>query len=351
MPEGGEISHITTLEPVGQKHELADPKFLEGLSMKIEPRKKMIPLYQYLDKVHGKPRGQEGGTKDLNSPAEQFIVKEGDEIKLKNLTELQEMLKLGGFNADILGVQSVGQKNQMVTAVVQDVDPNNPQSGYERPVVSEGPHMIIAPYAYDKDGKLHVFRTVQFRTGKASIDTARGFLDADTLASEQHIYKVEGSEEKVKENLGKIIKEEGGDKFLKIKGVNFMGAHVVNRSFVTSPSALFGVEVDYDTFSQLKNVVSPEEAARRKEQFEHEGIMDMILDMTPDQYVNYKTNSSLSKDMAADSATDIVMLQHLFTELQKEKTKPSTLPTIATETKVEPKKGGGFFSFFRKKAA
>lgn len=187
MPEGGEISHITTLEPVGQKHELADPKFLEGLSMKIEPRKKMIPLYQYLDKVHGKPRGQEGGTKDLNSPAEQFIVKEGDEIKLKNLTELQEMLKLGGFNADILGVQSVGQKNQMVTAVVQDVDPNNPQSGYERPVVSEGPHMIIAPYAYDKDGKLHVFRTVQFRTGKASIDTARGLLDADTLASGQHV--------------------------------------------------------------------------------------------------------------------------------------------------------------------
>lgn len=350
MSEGGEISHITNLEPVGQKHELADPKFLDGLSVKVEPHRQMVPLFQYLDKIHGKPRGSEGGEKDLNSPVEQLIIKEGSEIKLKNLTQLQEMLRTGGFNADILGVQSVGQKNQMMTSVVQDVDPDKPTSGYERPVIAEGPHMIIAPYAYDKDGKLHVFRTVQFRTGKASIDTARGFLDAQTLASGEHIYKVEGSEAKVQENLGKIIKEEGGNKFLKIKKVNFMGAHVVNRSFVTSPSALFGVEVDYDTFSQLKNVVSPDEAARRKEQFEHEGIMDMILDMTPDQYVNYKTNPSLSKDMAADSATDIVMLQHLFTELQKEKTKPATTAPTTTAHKTEHK-GNKFLNFFRRKAA
>ncbi len=339
MPEGEIIPRVTTFEPTGTPHELANPKFLEGLSMKIEPRRKLVPLFEYLKGAQNKPRGQEGGQTDLNSHFEQFIVREGGEIKLKDLSEFSEMLRLAGFNADLLGVQSVGNKNQQVTAVVQDVDPNNPQSGYERPVTAEGPHMIIAPYATDENGQLHVFRTVQFRTGSAGIDTARGFLDAQTLSSGQHIYKVEGSEGKVQENLRRIIKEEGGEKLLNIKKVQFLGAHTVNKSFVTSPSALFAVEVDYETFTQLKNVVSAEEAARRKFEFEQQGLTDMILDMTPEQYVHYKTNPSLAKDMASDSATDIVMMDFLMRELQKTKMKERTAE-IKQEAKPESDSSG-----------
>lgn len=328
----GDIPTITTIEPIGTPHELVNAPMLEGASMDIKTRREMVPLFEYLGREGTKPRGTEGGSKDLNSHQETFIVREDGQIKLKDLSELQGMLQLAGFNADLLGVQSISNKaNQTVNAVVQGInEAEATTSGFERPIVSEGPHMIVAPYAYDGEGKLHVFRTVQYRTGSAAIDTPRGFMDAETLASGKHIYKVEGSEGKVKENLGRIIKEEGGEKFLNIKKVDFLGAHVVNKSFVTSPSALFGVEVDYDTFSKLKNVISPEEAARRTEQKEHEGLTDIIIDMTPEQYVHYKTNSAISKDLAADSATDIIMMGHLLKN-QREKAQPAATPLVANQ--------------------
>ena len=347
MDESGEIPRITNLEPVGKAHELVSATTLEGVSMDIKTRREMLPLFEYLGQDYAKPRGFEGGNKDLNSHKETFILREEGQIKLKDLGELQAMLKLAGFNADLLGVQSIGNANQQVTAVVQGVnEAERNTSGFERPTVSEGPHMIVAPYAYDKDGKLHVFRTIQYRTGSAAVDTPRGFMDAKTLASGEHIYKVEGSEGKVQENLKRIIKEEGGEKFLNIKKVNFLGAHIVNKSFVTSPSALFGVEIDYDNFIKLKNVLSPEEAARRNEQNNHEGLTDIIVDMTPDQYVYYKTDPKISKDMAADSATDIIMMKHLL-----ENQKPVEEITMPTPP-IEHKKGnGGLLGFFKRKTA
>lgn len=352
MVEAGEIPRITNLEPAGKAHELVNVKTLEGASMDIKTRREMIPLFEYLGRENAKPRGIEGGNTDLNSHTETFILREDNQIKLKDLSQLQNMLKLAGFNADLLGVQSIGNANQKVNAVVQGINEAElSTSGFERPTVSEGPHMIIAPHAYDKNGVLHVFRTIQYRTGSAAIDTPRGFLDAKTLSLGEHIYKVEGSENKVAENLQRIIKEEGGEKFLNIKKVNFLGAHIVNKSFVTSPSALFGVEVDYDTFIKLKNVLSPEEAKRRNEQREHEGLTDIIIDMTPDQYVNYKTNPAISKDLAADSATDIIMMKHLL-ENQKTVDKTVEKPTEPTPIKPpEKKSGGGFFGFFKRKAA
>jgi len=347
VSESGEIPRITNLEPSGKPHELVSASTLEGASMDLKTRREMIPLFEYLGRENAKPRGTEGGNTDLNSHKETFILREDGQIKLKDLSDLQKMLQLAGFNADLLGVQSIGNPNQTVNSVVQGVNENDPLSGFERPTVSEGPHMIVAPYAYDKNGKLHVFRTIQYRTGSASVDTPRGFLDAQTLASGKHIYKVEGSEGKVTDNLKRIIKEEGGEKFLNIKKVNFLGAHVVNKSFVTSPSALFGVEIDYDTFTKLKNVLSPEEAKRRNDQREHEGLTDIIIDMTPDQYVHYKTDPKISKDLAADSATDIIMMKHLIENQKPEEKSKEPTPVKAPEKKSS----GGFFGLFKKKAA
>ena len=301
------------MEPVGKPHELVSTQMLEGGSMDIKTRREMLPLFEYFGQEYAKPRGTEGGNKDLNSHKETLIIKEGNEIKLKDLNEFQGMLKQAGFNADLLGVHSIGNTNQTITSQVQGINENERKTtGFERPTVSEGPHMIMVPFAYDKEGNIHVFRTVQYRTNSAGIDTPRGFMDAETLKSGKHVYKVKGSEAKIDENIKKIIKEEGGEKFLKIKKVNFLGSHIVNKSFVTSPSALFGVEVDYEEFIKLRDVVSPEEAARRHEQKEHEGLTDIIIDMTAEQYVNYKTNPDIPKDMAADEPSDIVIMKHLF---------------------------------------
>lgn len=353
MSETLTLPPITNIEPVGKPHELISASTLEGVSMDMEKRNQMIPLYEYLAKEGGKNRGTEGGDADLNSHKETLIVKEGGEIKLKDLSEFSEMLRLGGFNADLLGVQSLGNANQMVAAQVQGVNEKNPKSGFERPTVSEGPHMIICPYAYDREGKLHVFRTIQHRTGSAGVDTPRGFMDSETLATGKHVYKVKGSESKVGDNLKRIVKEEGGEKFLKIKKVQFLGSHVVNKSFVVSPSALFGVEIDYEEFTKLKNVLSPEEATRRYNQKEHEGLTDIVIDMTADQYVHYKTDPNISKDLAADSPTDIIMMKHLLEnqKLEEKKEEPQIKEQAEHATPPPPPtpKKGGFFSFLKRK--
>ena len=309
------LSHapnVVKFEPIGQPHPLVSQHGLDRVTSEMEKRNQMVPLYEYLSREVSKPRGFEGGDKDLNSHNETFIFKEGDEIKLHDLAQFKDMLQAAGFQAELLGVQAIGNSIQMVSAQVQGIDEENLYSGYERPTISEGPHMIVAPYAYDRMGRLHVFRTIQQRTGKASIDTVRGFMDAETLSTGQHLYKIDGAQDKVQSNLHRIVKEEGGEKFLKIKKVSYLGSHVVNKSFVVSPSALFGVEVDYDTFCKFQNVLSPEEVKRRQIARDHEGLTGVVLDMTPEQYVHYKTDPTLSKDLAADSATDMIMMGHLL---------------------------------------
>lgn len=156
---------------------------LDRVNEMMEGRQKVVSLAEYLRDVVGKPRGVDGGNTDLNSHFEEFVVRDGGEIKVVGLVDLQNQLASAGVDVEILGVESVGNKNQKVSAVVQGVDRNNPNSGYERPVVAEGPHMILAPYALDKDGQLHVFRTIQYRTGEAVVDTPRGFADAQSLES------------------------------------------------------------------------------------------------------------------------------------------------------------------------
>ncbi len=311
-------SRIERNKPEGPANALAHKGILDMVTERMLPKQELVPLVDYLRDIGEKPRGTKGGTEDLNSHQEEFILKEGEEIRLASLEELRDLLRSQGLNVDILGVQSIGNPNQRVTAVVQGVDRNNPKSGYERPVVSEGPHMILAPYAVDKKGELHLFRTIQMRTGEAVIDTPRGFADQKSLEGGQQMYDVEGAGDRVEGNMKRVLGEEAGEA-LRIKRVVFLGAPRVNTSFVTSRSAMFAVEVDYEAFLKSKKVVTETELQRRREQFEHEGIVGDVLDFPLSEYITYKNDPEISKDMASDFGTDTVVLNFLAERFTKQK--------------------------------
>ncbi len=297
--------------PKGEAHQLARASVMEDVTRTMLPRQEMVPLVTYLTEIAGKPRGSAtNGKEDLNSHKEELIIRDPEGIRVASLTELQDLLSSQGLNVEVLGIQSIGNPNQQVNAMVQGVDRAKPASGFERPTVAEGPHMILAPFAIDRDGQLHLFRTIQMRTGEAVIDTPRGFADTKSLESGQQMYDVENSGDRVSANMKRIVGEESGDA-LKIKRVVFLGAPRVNSSFVTSKSAVFGVEVDYDAFITAQKVVTQEELQRRQAQFEHEGIVGDVLDITLPQYVDYKRDADLAKDMAADFGTDTVVIDFL----------------------------------------
>lgn len=301
-------------------HPLAQAPVLEQVKLKAYPQQEMIRLVDYLKDVAAKPRGSAaGGKEDLNSHNEEFIIGDSQGIRLSSLPELQSLLKSQGVNVEILGVQSIGNANQKIEAMVQGLDRNKPKSGFERPTATEGPHMILAPPAIDNKGQLHVFRTIQMRTGKAMIDVPRGFADTKSLRDGTQMYDVENSAARVNANMKRVVGEESGDA-LQIKRVTFLGAPRVNSSFVLSQSAIFAVEVDYNQFIKNQKVVTPEELQRRQRVFEHEGLTGDILDMTLDQYANYKMDSQLSKDMAADFGTDTVVIDFVMNKLEEQKT-------------------------------
>ncbi|HYM65096.1 MAG TPA: hypothetical protein VES68_01255, partial [Candidatus Sulfotelmatobacter sp.] len=200
------------------------------------------------------------------------------------------------------------------------------------PTVAEGPHMILAPYAIDKEGTLHLFRTVQVRTGEAVIDTPRGF--AKTLEGGPQMYDVDNSSEEVNQNMRKIVGEESGNA-LKIKKVVYLGAPRVNTTFVTSRSAIFGVEVDYNAFVESQKMITEEELQRRNEQFEHEGLVGAIVDIPLSEYVDYKRDSEIKKDMAADFGTDTVVIDFLMKGLEKDKRILSKLGQARRKFKAE----------------
>lgn len=299
---------------------LAQASVLDEVKQTTYSQQEMMPLVDYLRDVAVKPRGSvTGGKEDLNSHNEEFIVKDAQGIRLASLSELQSLLKSQGLDVELLGVQSIGNANQKIEAMVQGLDRSKPKSGFERPVVAEGPHMILAPFAIDGNGQLHIFRTIQMRTGKAMIDAPRGFADSNSLEDGTQMYDIENSADRVNVNMKRVVEEESGDA-LRIKRVTFLGAPRVNSSFVVSQSAIFAVEVDYDQFIKNQKVVTSEELQRRQNAFEHQGLTGDILDMTLDQYVNYKKDSQLSKDMAADFGTDTVVIDFVMNKLNEQKT-------------------------------
>lgn len=335
------MSNIEINTPHGETHPLAQASVLEDVRQTMGPKQEMVPLVDYLRNIAGKPRGSAtGGKEDLNSHSEEFIVKDTQGIRVASLSELSNLLTSQGLDVEVLGVQSIGNPNQKVTAMVQGVDRSKPQSGFERPVVAEGPHMILAPFAIDKEGQLHVFRTIQMRTGEAVIDTPRGFADTKSLESGEQMYDVENSGEKVTANMKRIVGEESGDA-LQIRRIVYLGAPRVNGAFVTSKSAIFGVEVDYDAFLKNKKVVTEEELQRRREQFEHEGLVGDVLDITLPEYANYKRDSQISKDMAADFGTDTVVIDFLergLTDLAQKERRQSEILTAEGQANREFKR-------------
>lgn len=154
------------------------------------------------------------------------------------------------------------------------------------------------------------------------------------------MYDIENAGANVSKNMKRIVGEESGDA-LHIKRVIFLGSPRVNSAFVTSKSAIFGVEVDYDKFVTAQKVVSPEELRRRQEAFEHEGLVGDILDITLPQYAEYKRNSDLAKDMAADFGTDTVVIDFLersLTEVSRKEARQKRHLTAEGEANREFKK-------------
>ena len=171
-------------------------------------------------------------------------------------------------------------------------------------------------------GNLHVFRTIQMRKGEAVVDTIRGFADSSALESGEVMYEIEGAGARVKANINRVIGEEAGEQFLKIKKVVFLGTGVPNTTFVDNrkKSALFSVEVDYEHFIEANSVISSEEFERRSEQFEHEGLTGVVIDFTLDQYLDYIRYSDLAtRDFTADSGINMVVLDFLGRENARRK--------------------------------
>ena len=174
--------------------------------------------------------------------------------------------------------------------------------------------MIIGVYAFDDLGQIHIFRTLQLRTGKLIIDTPRGFCPQVMLENGEQIYNT--NPEKVIETLKKILKEETGD-ILEIKDVTYLGADIINTSCVTSKSALFAVKVDYNKFLQHSSVLTPDEFQRRQEQMQHEGLLGTIIDFLPEEYLAFSNNVNIIKDMAADTISNRIMMNYFANNLEE----------------------------------
>lgn len=326
MTEASRVPPIERMVPQGKEHSLAKQGTLDEVTGELGPQRQFLPLVDFLrakaaegvDPFEARRevlRVDASGKEQRRNPhLEEFVIKTGSEIKVASLEELRDLLKNAGVNVEVLGLHSVGNPFQRVYGGLQDYSEKNSKSGFERPVVAEGPAMILAPYAFDNDGEMHIFRSIQLRQGEAVVDVARGFADAKTLESGAYLYDVNKLGERVKANLTRVVGEEAGKQLLKIKRIIFLGSLAGNTSSTKkgAKGAYFGVEVDYNNFIQSNKVVSEEEFERRREQLEHEGLTGTIIDMTLDEYINYKRDSSLTtRDASTDAGTDIVVIDFL----------------------------------------
>ncbi len=295
-------------KPQGETHPAANQSTLEQVERSMEGKQDMLSLADYIRET-GKQRGP-------NPHYEQYIINQDGQIKVTSLFDLQNQLGELGVPLQLLGVQSIGNEKQMVEARVQGIDRTKDGSGFERPTVKEGPHMILAPYAVDNDGNLHIFRTIQYRTGHAAIDTPRGFIQTTKDETGETKVDIDTQQTAVETNMKRILKEETGERFLKMESIVYLGAPRVNGSFVESQSPMFAVKVDYDTFAQSNKVITPEEYERQKEQLVHEGLTNIVLDMTQEQYLNYRQDSQMNRDITADWGSDTVAMDFLAHRLE-----------------------------------
>lgn len=278
------------------EHFIVNSDSLQQIFEANKSKFQIIPLKEYLQ-LGLKPRGTDPKTA-LNSHSETMITRNLEEKPLEN-------------SDDAIALAKIGNANQTIYAMVQGYNPDNPNSGFERPVLEEGPHMVIGLYAFDHNGQLHIFRTLQMRCGRLVVDTPRGFASADMLNGREQIYTA--NPDQVRANLVKIVKEETGA--LIIRDTDFIGADICNTSCIISKSACYAVEISYSKFIKTSVVLTQKECNRRAGQLQHEGLIGGVIDMTVEQYLAYKNNPNIVKDMTADHISDLIIMRYLSKKL------------------------------------
>lgn len=308
---------IERMKPMGKVHSVVQKDSLANFTEVAGATKGMQDLAGFLRDTVTKNPGTDPlkVRADHNPHLETFVISDKLGIRVVNLADLQAQLETAGLEIQILGVQSIGNPHQKVEAMVQGINSDDPKSGFERPTLAEGPNVVLAPYAFDQNGHLHVFRTLQYRTGEVVVDTPRGFADHNTLVEGKPLDDLDNAEGNVRSNLERIVGEETGD-VLDIKKIVYLGSPRANTTFVTSTNGFFGVEVDYDKFMRNSKIISVQELERRREQFDHEGIMGSVIDMDMTEYANFKRDSSISRDLDADGVTDIVVIDFLAKRIE-----------------------------------
>ena len=205
MPENGTPTEIKSKPPVermkpkGKVHPGVQKDALADFTEVAADTKGMQDLATFLQKaLLDNPGTDPTKIREAHNPhLETFVVAEGGRIKVRSLADLQAQLAATGLETQILGVQSIGNPHQKVEATVQGINPDDPKSGFERPTLAEGPNVVLAPYAHDRNGHLHVFRTLQYRTGEVVVDTPRGFADHKTLIEGKPLDDLDNAEENV----------------------------------------------------------------------------------------------------------------------------------------------------------
>lgn len=274
------------------------------------PKQQIRPLFEVLrdasekglDPFKARPKPQH---------YEQFIVFDGKDLQIKTIGEIREILENAALGINIVGLHEIGNQFQTVKSMVHGINPEQSNSGFERPVTYEAPGINLAVFA-TQGKKLHIFRFVQLRQGKPVLDTPRDFTPE--IKDDKQI---ENIADPVQKALKRVLNEETGDSLMAIKRIIFLGQPIANSTLIGSPSPFFAVQVDYKNFLKHYKVVDQKELQRRKEQFKHEGITGVMIDMTLEEYINYKKDIGIKHDLAADGSSDIVVIQSMATMVEK----------------------------------
>jgi hypothetical protein len=328
MASQPELPRIRVNRPLGQPP--VTPEFLQSITLSHAAEHQTLGLFPYLQRkvTERKALGKEADPiqirENLNPHRETFIVASVDGVTEVSREALQASITAGD-KPQIVGISRWANdgNNQVVEARVHGVSPVREEqigegavTGFERPTVIEGPHMDVALYGFDANNVLHVIRTVQLRQGKAVIDTVRGFATAEERENGIQMYDLDQAQDAIVANITKLLGEEAGQ--LQVEQMIYLGTTIPNTTFTDSQTAFFAVQVNYEAFIKAqKSVLSLQEAVRRQEAFEHEGIVSHFIDMTVDQYMELMRNSGIPMDATANYGTSFVVMDEMMQQREK----------------------------------
>lgn len=257
-------------------------------------------LANYLAQEHQRGEGIKSHTEVLS------VIIDGQRLEM-TLDQINDHLaKLSGNIPQLEAVVSWGRDPyQKVLSWIHGL----PNSSHERPMIQEGPHLVLALYSYAKDG-LRLYRTLQRRPFDVKIDTVRGFT-----GTTEEMYG-NTNPDVILQHIVKTIGDEAGQKCLDIRDIVFLGAHHVNSSFVQSRTALFGIEIDRDRFLESNRVFTSEEAKRMERQYQQQGLLSQIIELTIPQFLAYGCHPDVCRDFTADAPHQAILSAHLLNLLK-----------------------------------